>query len=88
MFVPNCKRCPLPLNLTSFVFNVSKSYTLCPLALTQSDFFVKYGHTRVCYSFYPFILSLNKTKPNLKKYVIIYNKKPSYIFICLSSLSL
>ncbi|KAJ0593090.1 hypothetical protein HanRHA438_Chr03g0123701 [Helianthus annuus] len=44
MFVLNCRQCPLPLNLTSFVLNVSKSYTLCPLALTQSDFFVKYGH--------------------------------------------
>ncbi|KAJ0432376.1 hypothetical protein HanIR_Chr17g0858491 [Helianthus annuus] len=44
MFVPNCRRCPLPLNLMSFVLNVSKSCTLCPLTLTQSDFFVKYGH--------------------------------------------
>ncbi|MFS7947360.1 hypothetical protein Hanom_Chr06g00547401 [Helianthus anomalus] len=45
MFVPNCRRCPLPLNLTSFVLNVSKSCTLCPLALTHSDFvFVKYDH--------------------------------------------
>ncbi|MFS7960503.1 hypothetical protein Hanom_Chr08g00703881 [Helianthus anomalus] len=45
MFVPNCRRwCPLPLNLTSFVLNVSKSCRLCPLALTQSDFFVKCGH--------------------------------------------
>ncbi|MFS7894607.1 hypothetical protein Hanom_Chr03g00262071 [Helianthus anomalus] len=33
MFVSNCRRCLLPLNLTSFVFNVSKSCTLCPLAL-------------------------------------------------------
>ncbi|MFS7930254.1 hypothetical protein Hanom_Chr04g00341981 [Helianthus anomalus] len=39
MFVPNCRLCPLPLNLTSFVLNVSKSYMLCPLALTQSVFF-------------------------------------------------
>ncbi|MFS8015230.1 hypothetical protein Hanom_Chr15g01353901 [Helianthus anomalus] len=39
MFVSNCRRCPLPLNLTSFVLNVSKSCTLCPLALTQLDFF-------------------------------------------------
>ncbi|MFS7991239.1 hypothetical protein Hanom_Chr12g01068441 [Helianthus anomalus] len=31
MFVPNCRRCPLPLNLTSFVLNVSKSCSLCPL---------------------------------------------------------
>ncbi|MFS8026795.1 hypothetical protein Hanom_Chr16g01490891 [Helianthus anomalus] len=31
MFVSNCRRCPLPLNLTSFVLNVSKSCTLCPL---------------------------------------------------------
>ncbi|MFS8015935.1 hypothetical protein Hanom_Chr15g01362551 [Helianthus anomalus] len=38
MFVPNHRRCPLPLNLTRFVLNVSKSCTLCPLALTQSDF--------------------------------------------------
>ncbi|MFS8028145.1 hypothetical protein Hanom_Chr16g01507041 [Helianthus anomalus] len=34
MFGPNCKRCPLPLNLTSFVLNVSKSCTLYPLTLT------------------------------------------------------
>ncbi|MFS7988275.1 hypothetical protein Hanom_Chr11g01032841 [Helianthus anomalus] len=34
MFVPNCRRCPLSLNLTSFVLNVSKSYTLCPLDQT------------------------------------------------------
>ncbi|MFS7972189.1 hypothetical protein Hanom_Chr09g00841781 [Helianthus anomalus] len=40
MFVPNCRRCPLALNLTSFVLNVSKSCTLCHLALTQSDFFL------------------------------------------------
>ncbi|MFS7998347.1 hypothetical protein Hanom_Chr12g01152641 [Helianthus anomalus] len=40
MFVPNCKRCPLPLNLTSFVLNVSKFCTLCPLALTQLIFFL------------------------------------------------
>ncbi|MFS7928932.1 hypothetical protein Hanom_Chr04g00326581 [Helianthus anomalus] len=47
MFVSNCRRCPLLLNLTSFVLNVSKSYTLCPLALTQSDFFIKYGHVGI-----------------------------------------
>ncbi|MFS7936482.1 hypothetical protein Hanom_Chr05g00416081 [Helianthus anomalus] len=46
MFVPNCRQCPLPLNLTSYVLNVSKSCTLCPLALTQSGFFVKYGHVQ------------------------------------------
>ncbi|MFS7897722.1 hypothetical protein Hanom_Chr11g00977431 [Helianthus anomalus] len=28
MFVPNCRRCPLPLNLQSFILNVSKSCTL------------------------------------------------------------
>ncbi|MFS7920800.1 hypothetical protein Hanom_Chr03g00229121 [Helianthus anomalus] len=39
MFVPNYRRSPLPLILTSFVLNVSKSCTLCPLALIQSDFF-------------------------------------------------
>ncbi|KAJ0576492.1 hypothetical protein HanIR_Chr05g0225041 [Helianthus annuus] len=39
LFVPNCRHCSLPLNLTSFVLNVSKSFTLCPLALTQSSFF-------------------------------------------------
>ncbi|MFS8006698.1 hypothetical protein Hanom_Chr14g01252271 [Helianthus anomalus] len=45
MFVPNCRRCPLPLNLTSCVLNVSKSCTrYVLLTLTQSDFFVKYGH--------------------------------------------
>ncbi|MFS8031914.1 hypothetical protein Hanom_Chr17g01551491 [Helianthus anomalus] len=44
MFVPNCRRCPLSLNLTSFVLNVSKSCTLCLLAETQLDFLVKYDH--------------------------------------------
>ncbi|MFS8020478.1 hypothetical protein Hanom_Chr16g01416021 [Helianthus anomalus] len=39
MFVLSFRRCPLPLKLMSFVLNVSKSCTLCPLALTQSDFF-------------------------------------------------
>ncbi|MFS7955572.1 hypothetical protein Hanom_Chr07g00644221 [Helianthus anomalus] len=38
MYIGNCSRCPLPLNLTSFVLNISKSCTLCPLALTQSNF--------------------------------------------------
>ncbi|MFS7955571.1 hypothetical protein Hanom_Chr07g00644211 [Helianthus anomalus] len=38
MYIENCKWCLLPLNLTSFVLNVSKSCTLCPLALTQSNF--------------------------------------------------
>ncbi|MFS7993327.1 hypothetical protein Hanom_Chr12g01092761 [Helianthus anomalus] len=45
MFVPNYKRCLLPLNMTNFVLNVSKSCTLCPLALIQSYFFfVKYDN--------------------------------------------
>ncbi|MFS7910322.1 hypothetical protein Hanom_Chr02g00104911 [Helianthus anomalus] len=57
MFVSNCRRCPLPLNLTSFVLNVSKCCTLCPLALTRLDFFIKYGrscdlHIRASLSFY------------------------------------
>ncbi|MFS7936884.1 hypothetical protein Hanom_Chr05g00421031 [Helianthus anomalus] len=57
MFVPNCRRCPLPLKLTGFVLNISKSCTLCPLALTQSDFFVKYGHV-TCTCWHVVILSL------------------------------
>ncbi|MFS7982789.1 hypothetical protein Hanom_Chr10g00967041 [Helianthus anomalus] len=44
MFVLNCRRCSLPLNLTSFVLNVSKSCMLCPLGKTKLDFLVKYGH--------------------------------------------
>ncbi|MFS8021030.1 hypothetical protein Hanom_Chr16g01422681 [Helianthus anomalus] len=40
MFVPNCRKCPLPLSLTSFILNVSKSCTLRPLSLTQSVFFL------------------------------------------------
>ncbi|KAJ0533910.1 hypothetical protein HanIR_Chr09g0413831 [Helianthus annuus] len=44
MFVPNFRRCPLPLNLMSFVLNISKSYTLCPLGLTWLVFYVKSGH--------------------------------------------
>ncbi|MFS7959713.1 hypothetical protein Hanom_Chr08g00694301 [Helianthus anomalus] len=39
MFVSNCRRCPLPLKLMSFVLNVLKSCTLCPLALTWLIFF-------------------------------------------------
>ncbi|MFS7963755.1 hypothetical protein Hanom_Chr08g00742091 [Helianthus anomalus] len=38
MFLSNCRRCSLSLNLRSFVLNISKSYMLCHLALTQSDF--------------------------------------------------
>ncbi|MFS7914865.1 hypothetical protein Hanom_Chr02g00158601 [Helianthus anomalus] len=34
MFTPNCWRCPLAQKLTSFVLNVSKSCTLCPLGQT------------------------------------------------------
>ncbi|MFS7917625.1 hypothetical protein Hanom_Chr03g00191301 [Helianthus anomalus] len=41
MFVSNFKRCPLPLKLLSFVLNVSKSCTLCPLGQTQLIFSVK-----------------------------------------------
>ncbi|MFS8001529.1 hypothetical protein Hanom_Chr13g01191431 [Helianthus anomalus] len=44
MFVQNFRRCPLPLKLMSFVLNVSKSCTLCPLGQTQLLFFVKIGH--------------------------------------------
>ncbi|MFS8023581.1 hypothetical protein Hanom_Chr16g01453111 [Helianthus anomalus] len=44
MFVPNFRRCPLPLKLMSFVLNVSKSYTLCPLRQTQLKFSVKLCH--------------------------------------------
>ncbi|MFS7949981.1 hypothetical protein Hanom_Chr06g00578001 [Helianthus anomalus] len=44
MFVSNFRRCPLPLKLMSFVLNVSKSRTLCPLGQTQLSFFVKSGH--------------------------------------------
>ncbi|MFS7926399.1 hypothetical protein Hanom_Chr04g00296611 [Helianthus anomalus] len=34
----NYKRCPLEQNLTSFVLNVLKSCTVCPLNLTQLKF--------------------------------------------------
>ncbi|MFS7926701.1 hypothetical protein Hanom_Chr04g00300191 [Helianthus anomalus] len=44
MFTPNCRRCLLAQKLTSFVLNVTKSYTLCPLGQTQLDFLVKFGH--------------------------------------------
>ncbi|MFS7968834.1 hypothetical protein Hanom_Chr09g00802181 [Helianthus anomalus] len=40
MFTSNCRRCPLAQKLTNFVLNVSKSCTLCPLNLTQLDFFL------------------------------------------------
>ncbi|MFS8006395.1 hypothetical protein Hanom_Chr14g01248671 [Helianthus anomalus] len=39
MFVANFSRCHLPLKLMSFVLNVSKSCTLCPLGQTQLIFF-------------------------------------------------
>ncbi|MFS8020780.1 hypothetical protein Hanom_Chr16g01419771 [Helianthus anomalus] len=39
MFVPNFRRCPLPLKLMSFVLNVLKSCTLCPLGQPQLFFF-------------------------------------------------
>ncbi|KAF5806890.1 hypothetical protein HanXRQr2_Chr05g0226861 [Helianthus annuus] len=38
MFVPNFRRSPLTLKLMSFVLNVSKSCTLCPLRQTQLFF--------------------------------------------------
>ncbi|MFS7961902.1 hypothetical protein Hanom_Chr08g00720431 [Helianthus anomalus] len=40
MFVPNFRHCPLPLKLMSFVLNISKSCTLCPLGQTQLIFFL------------------------------------------------
>ncbi|MFS7911436.1 hypothetical protein Hanom_Chr02g00118071 [Helianthus anomalus] len=40
MFVLNYRRCYLPLNLTSFVLNVSKFCTLCPLSQTKLIFFM------------------------------------------------
>ncbi|MFS8022203.1 hypothetical protein Hanom_Chr16g01436691 [Helianthus anomalus] len=48
MFVPNFRRCPLPLKLMSFVLNVSKSCTLCPLGQTHLIFFffVKSDHVQ------------------------------------------
>ncbi|MFS7967607.1 hypothetical protein Hanom_Chr09g00787681 [Helianthus anomalus] len=46
MFVPNFRRCPLPLKLMTFVLNVRKSCTLCPLSQTQLDFLVKFGHVQ------------------------------------------
>ncbi|MFS7968546.1 hypothetical protein Hanom_Chr09g00798791 [Helianthus anomalus] len=39
MFVPNFRRCPLPLKLMGSVLNVSKSCTLCHLRQTQLIFF-------------------------------------------------
>ncbi|MFS7932086.1 hypothetical protein Hanom_Chr04g00363681 [Helianthus anomalus] len=44
MFTPNCRRCLLAQKLTSFVLNVSKSCTLCPLGQPQLYFLVKSGH--------------------------------------------
>ncbi|MFS7963835.1 hypothetical protein Hanom_Chr08g00742981 [Helianthus anomalus] len=45
-FTPNCRRCPLAQKLTSFVLNVLKSCTLCPLGQTQLKFLVKSGHVQ------------------------------------------
>ncbi|MFS7947047.1 hypothetical protein Hanom_Chr06g00543441 [Helianthus anomalus] len=39
IFVSNFRRFPLSLKFMSFVLNVLKSCTLCPLTLTQLDFF-------------------------------------------------
>ncbi|MFS7957883.1 hypothetical protein Hanom_Chr07g00671631 [Helianthus anomalus] len=47
MFVPNFRRYHLPLKLMSFVLNVSKSYTICPLGQTQFIFFVKTDHVLI-----------------------------------------
>ncbi|MFS7956291.1 hypothetical protein Hanom_Chr07g00652891 [Helianthus anomalus] len=44
MFVSNFRRCLLPLSLTSFVVNVLKSCTLCPLEQIQLEFSVKLCH--------------------------------------------
>ncbi|MFS7941228.1 hypothetical protein Hanom_Chr05g00473711 [Helianthus anomalus] len=49
MFVPNFRRCPLPLKLMSFVLNVSKSYTLCPLGQTQLEFSVMLCYVMLCH---------------------------------------
>ncbi|MFS7938949.1 hypothetical protein Hanom_Chr05g00445821 [Helianthus anomalus] len=46
IFILICRRCPLCLKLTSFVLYVFKSYTFCPLALTQLDFSVKSSHVQ------------------------------------------
>ncbi|MFS7997242.1 hypothetical protein Hanom_Chr12g01139391 [Helianthus anomalus] len=46
MFVSNFRRCPLSLKLMSFVLNVSKSCTLCPLGQTQLIFPVKCSHVQ------------------------------------------
>ncbi|MFS7966113.1 hypothetical protein Hanom_Chr09g00770061 [Helianthus anomalus] len=52
MFVPNCRRYPLLLNLTSFVLNVLKSCTLRPLAPTKLFFFVRSGYPGAISSLY------------------------------------
>ncbi|MFS7998602.1 hypothetical protein Hanom_Chr12g01155861 [Helianthus anomalus] len=38
MFTQNSRWCPLAQKLTSYVLNVLKSCTLCPLGQTQLDF--------------------------------------------------
>ncbi|MFS8033921.1 hypothetical protein Hanom_Chr17g01575191 [Helianthus anomalus] len=64
MFTPNCRRCPLSLKLTGFVLNVSKSYMVCLLSLTQFIVLVKSGHQGYFSLFTLFVLILlkNKTK--------------------------
>ncbi|MFS7990592.1 hypothetical protein Hanom_Chr11g01060621 [Helianthus anomalus] len=39
IFTLNCMHCPLAHKLTNFVLNVPKFCVLCPLGLTQLDFF-------------------------------------------------
>ncbi|MFS7922533.1 hypothetical protein Hanom_Chr03g00250221 [Helianthus anomalus] len=44
MFTRNCRCCTLSLKLMSFVLNILKSCTFCPLGITQIDFFDKSDH--------------------------------------------
>ncbi|MFS8022242.1 hypothetical protein Hanom_Chr16g01437141 [Helianthus anomalus] len=70
MFVPNFRRCPLPLKLMSFVLNVSKSCTLCLLGQTQLIFFVKTDHVQDEGIFEILPYYLNKyLKRKYKKYI-------------------
>ncbi|MFS7965799.1 hypothetical protein Hanom_Chr09g00766421 [Helianthus anomalus] len=77
MFGPNCRRCPLSLNLTSFVLNVSKFCTLCPLALTQLGFLVAFLSFHLLRAY--FVKNSNSGT--------IYRKLKKTIIISLSSLS-
>ncbi|MFS8018373.1 hypothetical protein Hanom_Chr15g01391331 [Helianthus anomalus] len=87
MFVPNFRRCSLPLKLMSFVLNVSKSCMLSPLRQIQLIFFVKTGHLRVFLSF-SYIFNIIIKKYYYYYYYYLYMREYIYHRLYLFSLQL